>query len=124
MIQSKESTKILRKNNAILFLLCFFFGVMGTHRFYVGKSKTGVLYLVTFSLLLIWSFIDLIFSTIFLFKIFVFKNGKLEDFDTRLSGPEIFCLVVFGLLFIGAFIDLITIITGNFKDKEGNKISW
>ena len=112
------------KNNVILFLLCFFFGVMGTHRFYVGKSKTGVLYLVTFGLLLIWTFIDLIVFTVLLFKD--------EKFDTPLSGPEIFCLVVFGLafcltfslLFIGAFIDLITIITGNFKDKEGNKISW
>jgi len=29
-------------------LLCFFFGVLGVHRFYVGKIGTGLLMIVTF----------------------------------------------------------------------------
>lgn len=41
-------------------LLCFFVGVFGVHRFYVGKVGTGVLQLVTFGGLGIWSLIDLI----------------------------------------------------------------
>lgn len=42
------------------FLLCFFFGVFGAHRFYVGKIGTGILQLVTLGGLGIWALIDLI----------------------------------------------------------------
>jgi TM2 domain-containing membrane protein YozV len=42
------------------FLLCFFFGVFGAHRFYVGKIGTGILQIVTLGGLGIWALIDLI----------------------------------------------------------------
>jgi TM2 domain-containing membrane protein YozV len=42
------------------FLLCFFLGVFGAHRFYAGKIGTGLLQLVTFGGLGIWWLIDLI----------------------------------------------------------------
>ena len=42
------------------FLLCFFFGVLGVHRFYVGKIGTGILQLVTLGALGIWALIDFI----------------------------------------------------------------
>ncbi len=42
------------------FLLCFFFGLLGIHRFYVGKVGTGILQIVTLGGLGIWTFIDLI----------------------------------------------------------------
>ena len=35
------------KSRAAALLLCFFFGVFGVHRFYVGKIGTGILYLLT-----------------------------------------------------------------------------
>ena len=35
------------KSRAAALLLCFFFGVFGIHRFYVGKVGTGVLYFLT-----------------------------------------------------------------------------
>jgi TM2 domain-containing membrane protein YozV len=42
------------------FLLCFFLGVFGAHRFYVGKIGTGLLQLVTLGGLGIWALIDFI----------------------------------------------------------------
>ena len=42
------------------FLLCFFLGIFGAHRFYAGKVGTGVLQLVTFGGLGIWALVDFI----------------------------------------------------------------
>jgi TM2 domain-containing membrane protein YozV len=42
------------------FLLCFFVGLFGAHRFYVGKVGSGVAQLLTFGGLGIWSLVDLI----------------------------------------------------------------
>ena len=61
----------------VVLLLAFFLGIIGAHRFYVGKNGTAVL--------------------------------------------MIFTLGGFGLWLL---YDLIVIITGNFKTKEGNKISF
>jgi TM2 domain-containing membrane protein YozV len=42
------------------FLLCFFFGAFGFHRFYVGKIGTGVLQVLTLGGLGIWALVDFI----------------------------------------------------------------
>jgi hypothetical protein len=49
-------------------LLCFFVGVLGVHRFYVGKVGTGILQLVTFGGVGIWSLIDLILILVGTFR--------------------------------------------------------
>ena len=41
-------------------LLCFFLGMFGIHRFYVGKVGTGILQLLTLGGLGIWAMIDVV----------------------------------------------------------------
>ena len=41
-------------------LLCWILGVFGAHRFYLGKTGTGILMLITLGGLGIWYLIDLI----------------------------------------------------------------
>lgn len=47
------------KSKSTTFLLCYFFGALGVHRFYLGKLITGILMLLTGGGLLIWWLIDL-----------------------------------------------------------------
>jgi TM2 domain-containing membrane protein YozV len=49
-------------------LLCFFLGVFGAHRFYVGKIGTGILQIVTLGGLGIWSLVDFILIIVGAFK--------------------------------------------------------
>lgn len=49
-------------------LLCFFLGVIGVHRFYVGKIGTGILQLITAGGLGVWVLIDFIMIIIGSFK--------------------------------------------------------
>ena len=45
-------------------LLCIFLGVLGIHRFYVGKVGTGILQLLTLGGLGIWVLIDFVMIVI------------------------------------------------------------
>ncbi len=48
------------KSKIVAALLCWFLGVFGVHRFYVGKWKTGLLQVFTLGGLFLWAFIDFI----------------------------------------------------------------
>jgi hypothetical protein len=52
------------KSRLVALLLCIFLGSLGAHRFYVGKVGTGVLMLLTFGGLGVWTVIDLIFVAV------------------------------------------------------------
>jgi hypothetical protein len=72
----KQKDKLLRSNSIsssqqdwlVALLLCFFIGVIGAHRFYVGKIGTGLLMVFTLGGLGIWTFIDLILIIVGKFK--------------------------------------------------------
>lgn len=53
-------SEISSKSRLVALLLCFFLGILGAHRFYVGKIGTGILMLVTIGGFGIWALIDLI----------------------------------------------------------------
>lgn len=61
MSQASRSV-VSRSDKRILpaFLLCFFLGVFGVHRFYVGKAGTGLIQLLTLGGLGIWALFDMI----------------------------------------------------------------
>ena len=68
------------KSLALAAVLAFFFGMFGAHRFYVGKTVSAVIQLVTFGGLGIWAFIDFI---IILFGEFTDSAGnKLKRKDS------------------------------------------
>lgn len=56
------------KTMAAAALLCFFLGVFGIHRFYVGKIGTGILMILTFGGFGIWTLIDFVRIIIGSFK--------------------------------------------------------
>jgi len=55
----------MQKNKWVAFWLCFFFGILGIHKFYEGRVLLGILYIFTGGLFGIGVIIDLI---ILLFK--------------------------------------------------------
>ena len=50
---------ISTKSRFVALLLCCFFGIIGAHRFYVGKSGTAALMILTLGGIGIWTLIDL-----------------------------------------------------------------
>jgi TM2 domain-containing membrane protein YozV len=65
------------KNRVLAFLMAFFVGYLGVHRFYVGKFWTGLLLLFTGGGLGIWWIIDAIIIVL----------GRFKDADGRVLGP-------------------------------------
>ncbi len=57
---SMNDSSLSSRSRLVALLLCWFLGVFGVHRFYVGKVGTGVLMLLTLGGLGIWVLIDLI----------------------------------------------------------------
>ena len=75
-----QKEKLLNSNTpgsdsqwVVTLLLAFLLGVIGAHRFYVGKTGTGILMLLTFGGLGIWLLIDLI---LIVTGQFTNKNGE------------------------------------------------
>jgi len=75
VVLSKET--VSEKKRLLTTILCLCFGVFGAHRFYVGRSKSGIVQLCTIGGLGIWMVIDLI---LVLFGEFSDREGrKIKD---------------------------------------------
>ena len=68
---SSSMPGVSQKSRVIALILCFFFGFLGVHRFYVGRYLLGVVYVFTFGVLGIGWLVDLL---LILF-------GKMRDGD-------------------------------------------
>jgi TM2 domain-containing membrane protein YozV len=55
-----NTSDISEKSRLVALLLCFFLGGLGIHRFYVGKTGTGILMILTIGGAGIWGLIDLV----------------------------------------------------------------
>ena len=75
-VQAIQTAQVSATDKRILpaFLLCFFLGVLGIHRFYVGKIGTGILQLITLGGLGIWVAVDFIMIVV---GKFTDRNGLL-----------------------------------------------
>ena len=62
------------RSRTVAFLLAFFLGVFGAHRFYVGKTGTAVLQLFTLGGFGVWWLVDLI----------MVATGSFRDADGKL----------------------------------------
>ena len=58
--QNFQNQAISAKSKGTAAVLCFFLGALGIHRFYAGKTGTGILWLFTGGLLGIGAVVDFI----------------------------------------------------------------
>jgi hypothetical protein len=56
------------RSRLVAAVLCCLFGVVGAHRFYVGKIATAILMILTFGGLGIWTLIDLVVILLGVFR--------------------------------------------------------
>lgn len=97
------TNKTAKKSRLVAFLLCYVFGLFGAHRFYVGKTRSGVAFMLGWIVSLL---------------------GVAGALSTALTqGAQVFCLIVSSIICLAIIIiwiiDLILIILGEFKTANG-----
>jgi hypothetical protein len=97
------------KNWVAAYMLAWFLGPFGAHRFYTGHIGTAIAQLFTFGGCLIWSTIDFIMLSFNRFK---------DNNENPLEGYiKILGMIGFGLFVFGTFMYiLVTILTAAFAD--------
>lgn len=108
------STK--KKKNALI--LCILTGWLGIHRFYVGKTKSGILILLmSLSIILVYPFVMALFILIGIIT-------RILTISLMVALPLGFYWDIFiiPVIFLWVVIDFILILTDKFKDREGYRL--
>jgi|GEM_PF-1351105 len=93
-------------SKAVLLLITFFTGGIGGHKFYVGKTMQGILYLVFF-----WTSIPGFIALIEFFIYACTKENDLQDKYPDAGGKEVLIiLLIVGFVWIIAFIGILAAI--------------
>jgi len=71
---SERPADVSPQSRLVVTLLAYFLGYFGAHRFYLGKTGTGLAMLFTFGGLGVWYIVDFIFAVAGMMKD---KDGKL-----------------------------------------------
>jgi len=110
-LQSEYPDNYQPKSKLNTLLLCLFAGGFGAHRFYVGKTGTGILMLLfTVPFIAIYSVAE---------GLKVFGMGL-----SKYGGILVMISTIVMIIFLAwPLIDLIRIITDNFTDSNGYKLS-
>jgi hypothetical protein len=141
--QEQHADPSPKKRNTVIFL-CFFLGLLGLHRFYLGKIGTAILMILTICLGLIWlqSALVLYDRLIFFGTLTIITFGGLGiwwlvDFfnaifgnytdsrqrpvDKRYCKPFVIGLILFGIFaFISVFPSLAISINNKYRDITEN----
>jgi TM2 domain-containing membrane protein YozV len=78
------------------FFLCLFLGVLGIHRFYNGKIKSGIAQLLTCGGLGVWAFIDLLMILLGKFK--DVNNAPIQNINPKMSWTVAAIVLVIGIV--------------------------
>lgn len=90
------------KSKLVTFLLCWFLGVFGVHRFYVGKIGTGILWLLTGGLFGVGILVDMI----------MILTNSFRDKDGNLLNIDISTLLIVLLFAVWIVIQCVILFTG------------
>lgn len=90
------------KSKLVTFLLCWFLGAFGVHRFYVGKIGTGILWLLTGGLFGVGILVDMI----------MILTNSFRDKDGNLLNIDISTLVIVLLFAVWIVIQCLILFTG------------
>lgn len=102
-----DADQISKKSSAISFALMLSFGIFGAHRFYVGKWKSGLLYLL---------FGSIVPSARLINQIMLFAG------DTSIFKLVWYTYISFILVCVAVLYDIYALYSESFTDKDGKVV--
>ena len=121
--QVVQTEEVSKKSRLVALLLSIFLGNIGIHDFYVGRIGRGIVKAV----ISVLSLIMYVFAFIMMISLLATSYDTARIYgDIEMIPIAVLMICALLMLFalgIWVIIDIILCATGNFKDKEGKKIT-